>query len=265
MVHTHHHALAGLLARREGTLDACHGQRERPLAQHVYAGAQCGRDVDLVQMVGCAEHDDIDVGVAQHFFYVVVGVFHLEARGERLRLADIVVADRRDFDTRQAQKHGQLRDLRNRARPKHADPNRIVHLGALFPAPCALLSLNRYMIPVRRLAALSPLDSVPRPSSVNRQAWDRLNSNPIVPLSPAVMTSRASSTKVPLIAAPPPLRTCTLIPVPMYAVTPCAWGKTYWKSTSPMMSLIVMRPRLIVSGVEGFTMLSRRRSNRSRA
>ena len=99
MVHAHHHALAGLLARREGTFDAWHGQRERPLAQHVYAGAQCGGDVDLVQMVGCAEHDDVDVGVAQHLFDVVVGVFHLEARGERLRLADIVVADRRHFDT----------------------------------------------------------------------------------------------------------------------------------------------------------------------
>ena len=59
------------------------------------------------------------------------------------------------------------------------------------------------------------LDSTPRPSSVNRHAGERLNSNPIVPFKPAVITSSASSTNVPLIAGPLPLRACMLTPTPI--------------------------------------------------
>src|SRR5436309_5191232 len=100
-----------------------------------------------------------------------------------------------------------MRDLRDRPGPEHPDANGVVHFGPVLPAPCSLLPVNRYMMPVRRLTLLSPLDSTPRPSTVKRHACERLNSNPIVPFNPAVITSRASSMNVPLIAAPLPLRT----------------------------------------------------------
>src|SRR5207249_1012552 len=102
--------------------------------------------------------------------------------------------------------HRHMRDLRDRASSEDAYADRIVHLGGLLPAPCSLPPRSRYMMPVLRLTLLSPLDSIPRPSTVKRHACERLNSNPIVPFNPAVITSRASSMNVPLIAAPLPLR-----------------------------------------------------------
>src|SRR6267378_3348176 len=207
MVHAHHHPLAVLVARREGTLDAGKRQRERPLAQHVDAGRERRRDVDLVQMIGCADDDDVDIGVAEDLFDVVVGVLNLEAGGEGLCFADIIVADRHYLDAGEPPEHRQMRDLRDRASAKHADPNGLVHLLLLPPGPRSRPPGSRYMTPVRRLTDLSPLDSTPRPSTVKRHAGERLNSNPIVPFNPAVITSRASSMNVPLIAAPLPLRT----------------------------------------------------------
>src|SRR6267378_618819 len=155
-------------------------------------------------MVGRADDDDVDVGVAEHLFDVVVGVLHLEAGGEGLRFADVVVADRDYFDAGKPPEHRQVRDLRDRAGAEHPDADWVLHL---LPARCSLPARSRYMMPVRRLTVLSPLDSTPRPSTVKRHAEERLNSNPIVPFNPAVMTSRASSMNVPLIAAPLPLRT----------------------------------------------------------
>src|SRR5204863_5131235 len=148
-------------------------------------------------------------GVPQHFFDVVIGVFHVEAGGERLRLAAIVVADRGHFGARKPAQHREMRHLRDAARAQHADANGIVHFGAGGGAGAAGCrpAFRRYMTPVRRLAVLRPVERTPRPSSVNRHAFERLNSWPSVPLSPAVMMSSASSTNVPSIAAPLPLRT----------------------------------------------------------
>ncbi len=105
MIHADHHALAVLVARREGALYAGKRQGERPLAQHVRTGRERRCDVDLVEMVGRADDDDVDVGVTEDFFDVVVGVLHLEAGREGLRLTDVIVADRGDLDARQAPEH----------------------------------------------------------------------------------------------------------------------------------------------------------------
>src|SRR5205085_12024522 len=220
--------LAVLVTRGQDALHAGERQRERPLAQDVHPGGQGRSRVNLVQMVGRADHHHVDVGVAQHFFNVVVGILHVEARRQRLRFADVVVADCRDLDPRQPAQHRQVRDLRDRSRPEDADANRIVHLRPVLPATGSRPPGKRYMIPVRTLAVFRPLDSTPRPSSVKRQAFERLNSKPIVPFNPAVMTSSASSTNVPLIAGPLPFRTWMLTPVPMYALIPCPCGNTYW-------------------------------------
>src|SRR5207249_7422904 len=149
-------------------------------------------------------YDDVDVAVAQHFLDVVVGVLHLETRRERLRLPHVVVADGSHFHTGQPPQHRQVCDLRDPARANHAHADGIVHF---LPAPCSLLPRNLYINPVLRLTVFSPLDTVPRPSTVNRHAGESRNSAPILPFRPAVMTSSASSTNVPLIAAPLPLRT----------------------------------------------------------
>src|SRR6185295_2837251 len=94
---------------------------------------------------------------------------------------------------------------RERGARDHAHADGIVHLTPA-PPPCSLLGCRRYIRPVRKLAVCKPLDSTPRPSTVKRKARVRLNSNPIVPFKPAVTTSSASSTNVPLIAGPLPLR-----------------------------------------------------------
>src|SRR5712671_4348215 len=155
-------------------------------------------------MVGRADDDDVHVGVAEDLLDIVVGVLHFEAGGEGLCFPDVIVADRHDLDAGQAPEHRQVRDLRDRAGSQYADADRIVHFLALVLG--SRPARSRYMMPVRRLAVRSPLDNTPRPSTVNRQAGERLNSNPMVPLSPAVITSSASSTNVPLIAVPLPLR-----------------------------------------------------------
>jgi len=80
-----------LFARGEYALDAGERQGERPLAEDVHAGGERRRYVDFVQMIGRADHHDVDVGVAQDFLDVVVGVFSPRAGSERLCFPDVVV------------------------------------------------------------------------------------------------------------------------------------------------------------------------------
>jgi len=98
MVHAHHHTLAVLLARREGTLDALAVRASG--RSHSTCTPAVSAEVTWIscKWLGVQIRRDVRRSVAQHFFDVVVGCLSLEARGERLRLADVVVADRRDFD-----------------------------------------------------------------------------------------------------------------------------------------------------------------------
>src|SRR5436309_5097375 len=105
------------------------------------------------------------MAVAEYFLDVVEGVLHLEARGEGLRLAHVVVADRGDFDARQLAQHGEVRDLGDSPGADDRDPDRRAHRApGLLPIPA-----QRYMMPVRKLTVESPLDSTPRASTVTRQ------------------------------------------------------------------------------------------------
>ncbi len=122
------------------------------------------------------------------------------------------------------------------------------------------------MNPLRRLTVESPLETTPRPSSVNRQARESANSAPIVALNPALISSKASSTNVPLMALPLPLRRCTLAPKPTYVVIPGPCGITYCRSRSAVRSLQKTRPMLTVKFESGsFTSARIRSSNRLRA
>src|SRR2546428_12998406 len=104
------------------------------------------------------------MAVAEYFLDVVEGVLHLEARGEGLRLAHIVVADRGDFDARQLAQHGEVRDLGDRPGADDRDPDRRAHRApGLLAIPA-----QRYMSPVRNLTRVPPLDSTLRASTVTR-------------------------------------------------------------------------------------------------
>src|SRR6266702_4414092 len=219
------------------------------------AGSEGGHDVDLVKVVRRADRDGVGSGVLQHLFDVVERLVDVEPRGEGLRLAQIVVADRRHLDSGKPPQDGEVRHLCDRARPDHGDADRVAH----FPKPA-----QRYITPVRRLTVESPLDSTPRASKVKRQRLAP-TSVPIVPFSPAVISLSASCTNVPSMAGPLPWRMCALSPIPMYAVTARPCGSTYWRSMSPVTSLHEMGPRLIVSFVAGFTMLSSRCAKRASA
>src|SRR6266571_2457193 len=255
VVHTDHHALPVLLAGLEHALHTAQRQRQRTLTQHVRAGREGGHDVDLVKVVRRADRDGVGSGVLQHLFDVVERLVDVEPRGEGLRLAQIVVADRRHLDSGKPPQDGEVRHLCDRARPDHGDADRVAH----FPKPA-----QRYITPVRRLTVESPLDSTPRASKVKRQRLAP-TSVPIVPFSPAVISLSASCTNVPSMAGPLPWRMCALSPIPMYAVTARPCGSTYWRSMSPVTSLHEMGPRLIVSFVAGFTMLSSRCAKRASA
>src|ERR671922_681802 len=230
MVHADHHPLAVFLARLEHALDASHGEGERALAQHVHAGRERRDDVDLVEVVGRADRDGVRAGVLQHLFDVVERLLDFEAGGKGLRLAQVIVADRRHLDAGQPAQRRQVGDLRDRSGSDDRDADRVAHFAA-----------QRYITPERSDAVDSPLESTPRASSVKRQRLAP-NSAPMVPFSPAVISLRASCTKVPLMAAPLPWRKWAPRPIPMYAVTACPWGSTYCRSTSPVTSLHVMLP-----------------------
>src|SRR5437879_13001964 len=104
------------------------------------------------------------MAVAEYFLDVVEGVLHLEARGEGLRLAHIVVADRGDFDARQLAQHGEVRNLGDRPGADDRDPDRRAHRApGLLPIPA-----QRHMTPVRKLTLDSPLASTPRAPTVTR-------------------------------------------------------------------------------------------------
>src|SRR6266702_2884464 len=176
-----------LLAGLEHALHTAQRQRQRTLTQHVRAGREGGHDVDLVKVVRRADRDGVGSGVLQHLFDVVERLVDVEPRGEGLRLAQIVVADRRHLDSGKPPQDGEVRHLCDRARPDHGDADRVAH----FPKPA-----QRYITPVRRLTVESPLDSTPRASKVKRQRLAP-TSVPIVPFSPAVISLSASCTNVP--------------------------------------------------------------------
>jgi len=183
VVHAHHHALAVLLARLQYALHAREGEREGALAQHVTPRRERGDGVNLVQVVRRADRDGIRVAMAQHFFDVVERVLHLEARGEGLGLAHVVVADRGDLDARQLAQDGKVRHLRDRPRPYHRHTDGRAHRPGDLPPR---IPAQRYITPVRRLTVERPLDSTPRASSVTRQRFAP-NSAPSVPFKPAVI------------------------------------------------------------------------------
>jgi len=187
MVHPDHHALAVLVARLQQALDAWQRERERPLAQHVGPGRERRHGVDLVQVIGRADHHGVDRCVAQHVLDVVVAVPDLEVAGEAAGLGDVVVADRHHLDPGHPAQRRQVRDLRDGARADHADADRVVHPPFPFPPAPA----QRYMTPARRLSVESPLATTPRPSRVRRQRFPP-TSAPSVPFSPAVKPFNAS-------------------------------------------------------------------------
>src|ERR1051325_1398258 len=195
--------LALFLARLRPPLDACQGERERALAQHMHARRERRDDMDLVQVVGRADRHRVRAGVLEHLFDVVERLLDFEPRGEGLRLAEIVVADRRHLDAGEPPQRRQMGDLRDRSRANDGDADRVAHFVA-----------QRYMTPERSDAVESPLESTPRASSVKRHRLAP-NSAPSVPFNPAVISCRASCTKVPLMAAPLPWRKWAPRPIPM--------------------------------------------------
>src|SRR2546423_934615 len=203
VVHAHHHPLAVFLARLQHPLDARDGEGERALAQHVYARRERRDDVDLVQVVGRTDRHRIGAGVFQHLFDVVERLLDLEPGGERLRFAQVVVADGRHFHAGQPPQRRQMGDLRDGSGPDHGDADRVAHFAAQW-----------YITPDRRDAVDNPLERTPRASSVKRHRFAP-NSAPMVPFSPAVISFRASCTNVPLIAAPLPWRKWAPRPIPM--------------------------------------------------
>src|ERR1043166_6318332 len=173
------------------------------LAQHVRARRERRDDMDLVQVVGGADRHRVRAGVLEHLFDVVERLLDFEPGGEGLRLAEIVVAHRRHLDAGEPPQRRQMGHLRDRSRADDGDADRVAHFVA-----------QRYMTPERSDAVESPLESTPRPSSVKRQRLAP-NSAPSVPFNPAVISFRASCTKVPLTAGPLPWRKWAPRPIPM--------------------------------------------------
>src|SRR5207247_9911815 len=92
----------------------------------------------------------------------------------------------------------------DRPRPDHRDAQGIAHR---FPG-------SRYITPARSEPVDSWVASTPRASTVKRHVGLVAISNPSVPFNPADTPSSASSTNVPLMAAPLPFIRCTLSPTP---------------------------------------------------
>src|SRR5204862_4721973 len=202
-------------------------------------------------------------GVLEHFLDVVERLLDVEPRRERLGLAEVRVADGGDLDSREAPQDREVRHLGDRARPDHRDADRVAHF--VVPRPLSRELAQRYVTPLRSEAVETPLDSTPRPSTMKRQRLAPI-SVPIVPFRPAVIELSASWTKVPLMAGPLPCRMWAPSPMPRYVITARPCGRTYCRSTSPVTSLQVMRPRRIVSSADGsITTLLRRCSKRARA
>src|SRR6266699_4684986 len=234
-----------------------------PPARKPRTAREGGDDVDLVEVIRRADGDRCRTSVLEHFLDVVERLLDIESPREGLGLAQVRVADGADLHARQASQHREVCDLSDRARPDHRYANRVAHFGV--PGLLSREPAQRYITPLRSDAVETPLDRTARASSVNRQRLAP-TSAPIVPFKPAVIELSASCTKVPLMAGPLPCRMWAPSPIPMYAITACPWGRTYCRSTSPVTSLQVMRPRRIVSSADGsITTLLRRCSKRARA
>src|ERR1041385_2829637 len=110
--------------------------------------------MDLVQGVGGADRHRVRAGVLEHLFDVVERLLDFEPGGEGLRLAEIVVADRRNLDAGEPPQRRQMSHLRDRSRAAHGYADRVARFVA-----------QRYMTPERSDAGESPLESRPRRSA----------------------------------------------------------------------------------------------------
>src|SRR5438309_2559077 len=263
VLHPGHHAPTVLLARLEHPLHPGERERQRPLAQDVRTGREGGDHVDLVEVVRRADGDRCGTSVLEHFLDVVERLLDVESPREGLGLTQVRVADGADLHARQASQHREVGDLSDRARTDHRHADRVAHFGV--PGLLSREPAQWYITPLRSDAVDTPLDRTPRASSVNRQRLAPISA-PIVPFRPAVIEFSASCTKVPLMAGPLPCRMWAPSPIPRYVITARPCGRTYCRSTSPVTSLQVMRPRRIVAAADGsITTLLRRCSKRARA
>ena len=127
MIHRDHDPLAVALRRFQHALHAVDVHGQWPLAQHVDPRRQRRHCVNFVEVVGGAHDDDIRTSVLQYLLDVVVRLPHVEAGGEGLRLGEVVVADRRDFDPGDLPQDGEVRHLGDAPRPHHGDADGITH------------------------------------------------------------------------------------------------------------------------------------------
>ncbi len=116
--------------RLENPLGTHRSHRHRPLHQYVQLARQRGKNVRLVQVIGRADQQCIELLVVHQLGDVGVRGRDVEAIGEGARLGQVVVADPDHLDVLGALERRQMTHLRDRARTDNPQPQSFRHRPA---------------------------------------------------------------------------------------------------------------------------------------